>query len=183
MTLMPYDEINTLGSTIRGKKTDGTPLEPSEIEDIEEEIFEMLVVCYLLGVDQANDDLGADYKADSDLMREAVYRRMDGMDFRERIAQYGNSVDTESMVRVLETEAHHAYNSGAIDAAKASGSTKKTWHTMEDEKVRDPHWPLGGVTVGIDEEFYTEGASAQYPGAFGVPELDINCRCYLTFSR
>ena len=54
----------------------------------------------------------------------------------------------------------------------------KTWKSMKDDKVRDTHDYLDGMTVGFDEDFYTyNGDHAKYPGLFGVPEEDVNCRC------
>jgi hypothetical protein len=54
---------------------------------------------------------------------------------------------------------------------------------MKDDRVRDPHVYMEGMTVGLDDEFYTyTGDTTKYPGGFGVPELDINCRCYITLS-
>lgn len=58
----------------------------------------------------------------------------------------------------------------------------KTWATMEDDKVRDAHQYLDGITVPADAEFYTyDGRHAYGPGLFGDPELDINCRCWLEY--
>ena len=55
---------------------------------------------------------------------------------------------------------------------------------MLDDKVRDTHQYLEGIEVGLDDLFYSEsGASAEYPGGFGDPEEDCNCRCYVTLVR
>jgi hypothetical protein len=52
-----------------------------------------------------------------------------------------------------------------------------------DDRVRDTHDPLEGVTVDWDEEFYTwDNDHAPYPGAFEKPENSVNCRCWLTYS-
>ena len=55
---------------------------------------------------------------------------------------------------------------------------------MGDEKVRDLHDYLDGMTIPIDAEFYTyNGDHAYYPSQFGVAEEDCNCRCWVTFSK
>ena len=54
----------------------------------------------------------------------------------------------------------------------------KHWVTMRDDKVRDTHDYLEGTEVPFNEDFYTyNGDHAPFPGMFGVPEEDVNCRC------
>ena len=86
--------------------------------------------------------------------------------------------------RVVETDAHRVFNAALFTGAKKAGATKKTWQTMQDDRVRDTHDYLQGVTIGIDEEFYSyKGGSTLYPSQWGIAEEDINCRCWLTFSK
>jgi len=100
----------------------------------------------------------------------------------ETVESGGVSLE-EAIIRIAETEMHRDANTAALDTAKKAGATSKTWITMLDDRVRDTHDYLEGVTVGIDEEFYTySGDHAPAPGMFGVPEEDINCRCELLFS-
>ena len=99
----------------------------------------------------------------------------------------GNSFDqinlTDAIIRILETEMHRDANEAALETARHAGAKSKTWITMMDDKVRDTHDYLLGVTVGIDDEFYTyDGSHAPAPGMFGVPEEDCNCRCELEFA-
>lgn len=55
---------------------------------------------------------------------------------------------------------------------------------MEDDKVRDTHDYLEGMSVGIDEEFYTyDGDHALYPGGFENAQNNVNCRCFLTYTK
>lgn len=52
-----------------------------------------------------------------------------------------------------------------------------------DEKVRDTHQYLEGMTVGIDEDFWTyDNDHASAPGMFEFAENNVNCRCELLFS-
>ena len=97
--------------------------------------------------------------------------------FRDRITP---DKSYEEVLRVIDSESHRDYNTGVYDAAKESGkeNLKKKWVTMNDDLVRDTHDYLEGMEVGLDDLFYTyTGASALFPGGFGVPEEDINCRC------
>lgn len=59
----------------------------------------------------------------------------------------------------------------------------KTWVTMLDEKVRDTHQYLEGMTVPLDDEFYTyDGDHAQAPGGFTAAQNNVGCRCQLDIS-
>ena len=59
----------------------------------------------------------------------------------------------------------------------------KTWVTMADEKVRASHQYLEGMTVPLDDEFYTyDGDHAQAPGGFTSAANNCNCRCQLDIS-
>lgn len=106
-----------------------------------------------------------------------------GQTFRDRILDEDTA---EEILRVIDTEAHRDYNAGAYNAAKASGKTglRKRWNTMKDDKVRDAHSYMEGMIVGLDDYFYADtGDRTLYPGGFGVPDLDINCRCWVTIER
>lgn len=88
-----------------------------------------------------------------------------------------------AIARVIETEAHRMYNNGGFDRAVAAGAKKKKWQTMMDEKVRETHEYLSGDSVDINERFYTfDGDSALTPGGFELPENNVNCRCWLSYS-
>lgn len=175
INLMPFDELNALRQYlyIPGKK------DVSEIEDTVEDI---LILAYIYGNRSANEQLQSGVKPDTGKLQKAMSKQYDGKGYADRIREYAD--DAESIIRVAETEAHRIYNAGAEDTATAAGATKKTWNTMLDDRVRDAHEPLQGVTVPIDSEFVTwDGHKAKYPGGFGIPELDINCRCILSYTK
>lgn len=71
----------------------------------------------------------------------------------------------------------------AIVELKEQGySVSKRWVSMDDHLVRNSHASLHGQVVADDEEFVSEsGATALGPHLFGVPEEDINCRCYIEY--
>ena len=54
---------------------------------------------------------------------------------------------------------------------------------MGDERVRDTHSPLEGITVGLNDLFYTwDGDAAMAPGGFTLPQNNVNCRCWITLT-
>ena len=116
----------------------------------------------------------------------AVNLDIDHKTFRDRVEEQVEDGTLEGLLRIIDSESHRDYNAGVYDAAKESGipGLKKKWGTMMDERVRDTHDYLEGMTVGIDEKFYTyTGASALYPGGFGDPSEDCNCRCIITLQK
>ena len=83
---------------------------------------------------------------------------------------------------VARTESTRAVNSGTqmayASAADAGVNVKKQWLSARDGEVRDDHTELDGQTVGVSESFSApSGATAAYPGDFGDPAMDCNCRC------
>lgn len=113
----------------------------------------------------------------------AVNHLIDGKTFRDRITADSTYLD---ILRIIDTEAHWNYNTGVYDASVNSGvpGLKKRWNTMLDDRVRDTHDYMEGMVVGLHDLFYTyTGDSTMYPGGFGVPEEDINCRCWVTIER
>lgn len=77
-----------------------------------------------------------------------------------------------------DTEATALTGFGSLTAGKQAGFTQKTWLTSHDQLVRASHAAMDGQVRNMDEDFKTpDGATAQYPGDFGDPGEDINCRC------
>ena len=181
-SILPFDELNSFEATLRERFADGKLAKEDE-EDIIDEMLDLFLLAYAQGNSVTNANLSSDWMPTVDEVMEVVDAKVAGKTWRERVEDYfanGGSVD--DLVRVAETETHRDANTAALDTAKRAGATSKTWVTMGDEKVRDPHQYLDGVTIGIDDEFITyDGGHAKAPGLFGIPELDINCRCILTF--
>ena len=124
-------------------------------------------------------------------MRDSIYKKVAGKDFMQRIDEYVESGTVEDFMRVAETDSHRVYNDASVTTAneavksgKVDGSNLfKTWNTMLDDRVRDTHQYLEGVTIPFDAEFYTyDGDHAFEPGGFEKAENVVGCRCYLTYS-
>ena len=140
---------------------------------------------YAWGWEDAEEVTGTVLMPDG-LDDKAVNLEIDGETYRSRILQQLELASLAGVLRIIDTEAHRDYNTGVFDAGKQSGilGLKKQWMTMMDDKVRDQHLYLHGVKVGIDDYFYTDtGESALFPGGFGVPDLDCNCRCFVVLVK
>ena len=84
-------------------------------------------------------------------------------------------------LRIVRTESHRCLNESRFESyeelKEAGFDVQKKWVSSRDERVRSSHSDLDGQIVDVDEPFEINGYEAMYPGGFGVPELDINCRC------
>lgn len=64
------------------------------------------------------------------------------------------------------------------NAAKGQGcQVVKQWDAVLDGNTRTDHRILDGQIREVGEPFEIDGKKAEYPGAFGRPEEDCNCRC------
>ena len=176
-SIMQWDELNILRQ--EATKFFGTKKKREEIDRFCDYLEFVLCLVYAYGWKDAEEIVGiVPFKDGFD--DKAVNHEIDGKTFRDRITE---DTTPEEILRLIDTEAHRDYNTGVYDAAEQSGKTgiRKRWNTMLDDRVRDPHAYMEGMLVGLNDEFYTyTGDRTLYPGGFGVPELDINCRCYIT---
>lgn len=94
------------------------------------------------------------------------------------------NVDYNKSLRIAKTEGHRIQNESAYNVqvrAKEKGADiVKQWDSTLDGKTRPTHRMLDGQIVGVDGYFKSDsGYKALYPGDFGVPSEDCNCRCAL----
>lgn len=82
---------------------------------------------------------------------------------------------------IVRTEGHRIQQASAEDArqtAKAKGAdVVKQWDASLDGDTRKTHRDLDGQIQETDKPFEMHGKKADYPGMFGKPEEDCNCRC------
>ena len=82
---------------------------------------------------------------------------------------------------IVRTEAHRISEASRHDAqaaAKSKGANVvKQWDSTLDGNTRKTHRKLDGQIREIDEPFEMDGKKAMYPGDFGDPAEDCNCRC------
>lgn len=197
--LAEFDEINRLGTYLYEEYEKAN----ISINEIKENLNSVFIQAFRKGVDVAVKELRDEFDITSDeyaywmdeldrlnSVETVINTKIDGKTWDERLEEHLLNLDGASSIeKIVETETHRDMNAGIYEVGKlavSSGHTdlKKTWKTMLDERVRDTHSYLEGVTVGMDEEFYTyNGNHAYYPSQFGVPEEDCNCRCRVTYSK
>ena len=184
-SVLPFDELNRFADGIRARYgKDQLPQSRADEEDIIDELLELFLLSYAMGNSVTNDNLSSDWMPPVDEVMSTVNEKVAGKTWRDRVSEYfrnGGTVD--DIVRIAETETHRIANTAALNTAKRGGATQKTWQTMLDDRVREQHDWLEGVTVGIDDDFITpDGDRASAPGLFSLAENNVNCRCELIFS-
>lgn len=182
--ILPLDELNV----IRGKyeSAPDTPVaDIFELDEIIGDLLDLFLLAIANGVVSINAEFGADYQPDAAQMEGIIYKKIDGLTWKDRVTDWYNNGGTGfDISRIAETEAHRIGNDVAFEGAKASGAKTKTWITMLDERVRETHFYLESVSVGIEDDFYSyDGDHGPYPGAFGKAENNIGCRCEIAYSK
>ena len=182
-SILPFDELNSFEASLRERFADGKLVKEDE-EDIIDEMLDLFLLAYAQGNSVTNANLSSDWMPTVDDVMKVIDAKVAGKTWRERAEEYfanGGSVD--DLVRVAETETHRDANTAALDTAKKAGAKSKTWVTMMDDRVRETHDYLEGMTVSIDDDFYTyDGDHASAPGLFTLPQNNVSCRCELLFS-
>ena len=182
-SILPFDELNSFEASLRERFADGKLAKEDE-EDIIDEMLDLFLLAYAQGNSVTNTNLSSDWMPTVDDVMKVIDAKVAGKTWRERAEEYfanGGSVD--DLVRIAETETHRDANTAALDAAKRAGAKSKTWVTMMDDRVRETHDYLEGMTVSIDDDFYTyDGDHASAPGLFTLPQNNVSCRCELLFS-
>lgn len=174
MRLLPIDELNAFETSLKAG-------EKKEVKRLLDDALDFLLIAYFNGSQDAAEMLGLELEPNIDKAREAINLKVAGKDYAERLREYGESGDLESILRVLDTDMTRVYNTAILDTANGKAKTK-TWHTMQDERVRDAHVVLDTISAPIDGEFYTDGDHAPQPGMFSRADLNVGCRCWLTVS-
>ena len=82
---------------------------------------------------------------------------------------------------IVQTETHRIKQAAALDAqvkAKGKGAdVLKQWNSTLDGETRKTHRKLDGQIREVEEPFESDGQKAMFPGDFGDPAEDCNCRC------
>lgn len=212
--LPPFDQLTVLRSELDDTFQAGPEERKRRKPYIIDEILEMLIMAYMYGNEAANTMLyGSDVvdqiepeqegpnrviDINTDDMNRSVFKVVAGKNWEQRITEYLDDENgtVDDVIRVVDTDMHRIYNDSILnvgeraedeeqeDGGVVKPTVMKTWVTMADQKVRDPHAYLEGVSVPVDGRFYSyNGQSARYPGDFGTPEMDCNCRCRIVLSN
>ena len=98
-----------------------------------------------------------------------------------RQVQISSGIPLKRAKTIVRTEGHRIQQQSADDArnaAKGQGcQVVKQWDAVLDGNTRTDHRILDGQIREVGELFEIDGKKAEYPGAFGRPEEDCNCRC------
>lgn len=136
--------------------------------------------------DSLYDALGKDTKRLSKQIASEISRGISNVATYDEMARNISSfsrIPLNNAARIARTEAHRIQNKATADAqwkAKEKGAdVVKQWDSSLDGKTRPHHRQLDGQIREIDEPFEVGGMEAMYPGDFGDPAEDCNCRCAL----
>lgn len=99
-----------------------------------------------------------------------------------------SNIPLNRAMTIARTESHRIQNKASYNASKTAKSKGadivKIWDSALDKKTRTTHRQLDGQIRELDDPFEIGGKKAMYPGEFGDPAEDVNCRCaYITRNR
>lgn len=130
------------------------------------------------------DALGVDTSGLKKAIRKEITRGIASNMSNAEIARNISNVTKAPLSRaktIVRTENHRIQQSAAYDAqqsSKAMGAdVVKQWDSTLDGATRPTHRQLDGQIREIDEPFKMGGMEAMFPGDFGDPAEDCNCRC------
>lgn len=149
------------------------------------------------------DEPNRPVRIDVDDMEKSVFKDIAGKDWEQRVSEYydSDSGTVDDVIRVVDTDMNRIYNDSVLDVGEKANAGRiewtnedlpapdtkdlvmKTWQTVLDDRVRDQHSYLEGMTIPVGRRFYTyTGDSARYPGDFSDPNNNCNCRCAISLS-
>ena len=212
--LPPWDQLTSLRTELDDAFRAGLEERKRRKPYIIDEILEMLIMAYMYGNEAGNTMLyGSDVvdqivpeqegpnrviDIDTDDMKRAVFKVIAGKNWEQRITEYLDDENgtVDDVIRVVDTDMNRIYNDSILNVGERAedeepedgGAVKptvmKTWQTVLDDRVRDQHSYLEGMTIPVGRRFYTyTGDSARYPGDFSDPNNNCNCRCRLSLSN
>lgn len=185
-----FDELNVLRERLNADFSLGTEQRKLFRDDRIDEILDMLIMAYVFGTEDADEELMVEETVETDEMYSAVWLEIAGRNWEQRVREYFDDPNgtVDDIMRVVETDTNRIYSDAVLNVGEKVSErgvpVSKTWETMLDDRVRDTHEFLQSVTVPINSRFTTyDGDSARYPGDFADPSNNVNCRCYITVAR
>lgn len=106
-------------------------------------------------------------------------RKGEDLEQLARRVRHVMGIRVEDARRIAQTEVTRSVTTGQLAAYQVAGVPFKRWVTVGDDLVRDTHRAVGGTTIPVGALFTVGAGSGFGPGRIGVPEEDINCRCWL----
>ena len=211
LPVLSFDEVNRLVPKKRGMPFDiyfgemGLPADSRrKRERLAWVLYEELMVAflYLFEMEQAGR---IDYESLRETVEESYIKAGERLEIPEgtlidRATKYAEDFveateaheddayyfSEDRLVVNAENEANGLYNTLDYGDAVDNGLRHKTWHTMEDERVRATHADIDGLTIPIDRLFEVGDSLMAYPKDTsydaGAEEI-VNCRCWCEYSR
>ena len=190
--LLKLDEINLLSVTLAVAAMEREVTEQAAKEAFFDALLDMYVegwaaAAYIMGEESGGvtDETVAGLRSaltgrsGEETRREVTGKEYDGESIGEKFSGYFREGDGERIKSLVESEAHRCYSLGVFKAAEENGRNV-TWRTLADDRVRETHVYLEGVTVRAGAYFYTfDGDRARFPGDFALAQNNANCRCYI----
>lgn len=128
--------------------------------------------------------LGVDANKLKKTIRQEITRGISTAMTYEDIARNISNVSKAPLSRaktIARTEGHRIQQASTMDAqtaAKSRGAdVVKQWDSTLDGRTRSTHRQLDGQIREVEEPFELGRKKAMYPGDFGDPAEDCNCRC------
>lgn len=182
-TSLPLEEVNRLREFLTASYDADKKTFYSEKDGCIDAVLEILIMAYIYGTNNTNKQLKSSVLVDEDAAKAVIMKSYDGKNFADRVSEYFDGGDLEEIVRVADTDSHRVFCAAQLNAARRGGAKRKTWIAMRDGKVRETHEYIDGITVDIDDLFYTiDNDEAPYPGGFSKAQNNVNCRCILDFT-
>ena len=92
----------------------------------------------------------------------------------------------ERALLIGETQTNMIGNDDSLMSAIDEGKQWKTWVSFKDNRVRETHKAVDGMTIAINELFPVGEAELMYPcdeeRGWNNPEELVNCRCVCEYS-
>lgn len=130
------------------------------------------------------DALGVDTNNLKKTIRSEITRGIaGGMSYNDIARNITNTTKTplSNARRIVQTEGHRIQQAATYDAQQASkakgADVVKQWDSTLDGKTRATHRKLDGQIREVEKPFEMDGMEAMFPGDFGYPAEDCNCRC------
>ena len=147
-------------------------------EDAQERFRDLLTDGIVEGIAAISYTLGIDSSVRSDLIEKAY----GGVSIFEKMSEYYEKNDFDSAYTLVESEWHRCYcEAGYLTAKTSDLPIAKRWVDCDDGRTRLAHDYLGGIKIGLDDDFYTANGSGKYPGGFDDTRDNAGCRCILEY--
>ena len=123
-------------------------------------------------------------KINSELLQ-AIEQGEDIKTMSERFLKIKGMNETSAMrnARTMTTSFENLGRLDGMKKMKENGTIlKKKWLATNDNRTRDAHIELDGVTAEIDEPFHNSEGDIMYPGDPSASPANVyNCRCTLVY--